>query len=177
MRATKDLILSFGKKLITRMQRRAPDFIIGGHDNPYLLRWFLFGSEPHRDDPSRLQSKTVAGARAYLHCFKRSDDDRALHDHPSASISIALRGTAVEHTIAAGGVHHRHTITAGQVRCRSAHFAHRIEIEPGTEFWTLFIFFRDIREWGFHCPNGWVHWKKFTASDDPGAIGRGCGEG
>jgi hypothetical protein len=43
-------------------------------------------------------------------------------------------------------------------------------------FWTLFIFFRNIRDWDFHCPNGWVPWWEFTAPDDKGAIGRGCGE-
>lgn len=169
-------ILSFGDELIARTRRRPPDFIIGGHDNPYLLRWYLYGSEPHREEPNRVQSKTILGTRAYLHCFLRSDDDRAHHDHPARSVSVALRNSAVEHTIAAGGVNHRRVITAGDIRLRTAEFAHRIEIEPGTEFWTLFIFFRDTREWGFHCPNGWVHWKDFTAPGDAGAIGRGCGE-
>lgn len=111
-----------------------------------------------------------------MHRFDRSDDDRAHHDHPAASLSLALWGKAVEHTIAAGGVHHRRELRAGQWRFRRATFAHRIEIAPGEHFWTLFIFFRNSREWGFHCPRGWVHWKKFVASNDPGAIGAGCGE-
>lgn len=41
---------------------------------------------------------------------------------------------------------------------------------------TLFITGPRIREWGFHCPKGWVHWKKFCAVDQPGQIGSGCGE-
>lgn len=36
----------------------------------------------------------------------RSDDDRALHDHPWVNMSILLEGTYTEHTIAQGGVHH-----------------------------------------------------------------------
>ena len=41
---------------------------------------------------------------------------------------------------------------------------------------TVFVFFRNVREWGFHCPRGWVPWQQFVASDNPGAIGTGCGE-
>lgn len=35
--------------------------------------------------------------------------------------------------------------------------------------WTLFITGRKVREWGFHCESGWVHWKMFTSKG-------GCGE-
>lgn len=165
--------------LIAHYTRRSPDFIIGGSDRPYLLRWYMLGRKRARSNPRRnVAARTILGiARPYLHCFLRSDDDRALHDHPARSISIALRGSAIEHTIAAGGIHHRRVIRAGQVRMRSAKFAHRIQIVPGTEFWTLFIFFRNVRDWGFLCPeHGWVRWQDFTAADDPGAVGRGCGE-
>jgi len=31
-----------------------------------------------------------------------------------------------------------------------------------------------VREWGFHCPRGWMHWKQYTDAQDSGAIGRGC---
>ena len=55
-------------RLIVRVQRRAPDFVIGGSDNPYLLRWFLIPRNPVFN--------------VYLHKFMRSDDDRALHTHP-----------------------------------------------------------------------------------------------
>ena len=170
----------FAERLIARAVYRDPDFIVGGRKNPYLLRWYELGGKWVKDRKTRKPrwiSRTMLGiARPYLHCFLRSDDDRALHDHPAPSLSIGLRGRAIEHTIAAGGVHHRRTLKAGQVTWRSADFAHRIEIEPGTDYWTLFIFFPNVREWGFHCKNGWVPWRVFTASDDPGAIGAGCGE-
>lgn len=158
---------NWGERLIARTTRREPDVIIGGSERPYMHRWYLLGSKPQRpgDKP---HSKTILGlARPYLHCFLRSDDDRALHDHPAASLSIALRGTAVEHTIAAGGIHQRRVIRAGHIRWRSAKFTHRIELEPGTQFWTLFIFFRNTREWGFHCKAGWVPWQQFS---------EGCGD-
>ena len=159
-----------------RTMKRDPDFIVGGKDNPYLLRWYVLGSRPHTTEP-RMTPRTLLGLlRPYVHEFRRSDDDRAHHDHPAASFSIGLWGRAIEHTIAAGGVHKRRELKAGGIRFRSARFAHRIEIFPGETYGTLFIFFRNVREWGFHCPNGWVHWKKFVASNDPGAVGAGCGE-
>lgn len=164
------------ESIILRVTRRPPDFIVGGQDNPYLLRWYVFGAKPHPTEP-RMTPRTLLGLmRAYVHEFRRSDDDRAHHDHPAASLSIGLSGRAMEHTIAAGGVHHRRELRAGSIRFRSAKFAHRIEIEPGERYRTLFIFFRNTREWGFHCPKGWVPWRQFVASNDPGSIGAGCGE-
>lgn len=160
------------------VQVRRSDFMVGENPTPYLHRWYLLGSKQdpkHPNDPMRRVSRTFLGFRAYLHCFQHSDDDRALHDHPAHSFSISLSGSCAEHTIAAGGVHSRRALHAGDIAFRSAKFAHRIEIING-DYWTLFIFGPNIREWGFHCPQGWKHWKKFTAADNPGAIGAGCGE-
>jgi len=33
-----------------------------------------------------------------------------------------------------------------------------------------------VREWGFHCPNGWRHWKDFVSQENKGEQGVGCGE-
>ena len=65
---------------------RKPDFIVGDPANPYLRRWWLLPRNP------------VFGI--YLHQFMRSDDDRALHDHPWPSLSLTLRGRMMEHTFA-----------------------------------------------------------------------------
>jgi hypothetical protein len=119
----------------------------------------------------------------------RSDDDRALHDHPWANLSILLRGRYVEHTIAAGGIAHRREYVAGAWRFRwTGRLAHRVELLTVADYcrtqpdnatplscWTLFITGPRYRSWGFHCPErGWIHWEKFTAEDDRGAIGKGC---
>jgi hypothetical protein len=152
--------MSIVDRLISRAIARGPDFIIGGKEDPYLLRWFVIPRNRFFN--------------IYLHNFRRSDDDRALHDHPWANCSILLRGSYTEHSIAAGGVEQRRPLSAGAIRLRlSGRFAHRIELTHG-ECWTLFITGPRYRQWGFHCPKGWVHWKKFTATDDAGAIGRGC---
>jgi hypothetical protein len=152
--------VSLAERLIDRMTRRPPDVVIGGRDNPYMLRWHVIPRNPLFN--------------VYLHRFLRSDDDRALHDHPWASCSIILRGRYAEHTIEAGGVHKRRMLETGNVRVRlSGRFAHRVELTHG-RCWTLFITGPRYRSWGFHCPQGWVHWREFTAPHDEGQIGKGC---
>lgn len=166
--------------LIRRVTRRAPDVVIGGHADPYLLRWWIIPR-------NRLFN-------LYLHEFRRSDDDRALHDHPWFNLSLLLRGCYIEHTIAAGGVHRRRRRLAGDIVARSPWHAHRIELvrrwlavleQDGFSHqrvagevpcWTLFITGPVLRDWGFHCAlRGWVHWRKFTDPASGGTtIGRGC---
>lgn len=165
-------ILRKTQRLATRVIHAGPpNFVVGGKESPYLRRWFIFGALP--DGKPRMKWGLL---RAYVHQFRRSDDDRAHHDHPAWSISLGLWGEATEVTVLKGGVHHRRKLKAGTIRIRSAKFAHRIEVAPDIPYWTLFIFFRNTRDWGFHCPNGWVPWWEFTAPDDKGSIGRGCGE-
>lgn len=148
-------------RLIAVSGRRNPDVVIGGMDDPYLRRWWLIPRN--------------RWFNVYLHHFMRSDDDRALHDHPWWNLSVLLRGRYVEHTIAAGGINRRTEMRAGDWKFRRARAAHRIELVDGA-CWTLFITGPRLREWGFHCPRGWVHWKIFTDPADHGKIGRGCGE-
>ncbi len=170
--------------LIYRTTRRAPDFIIGGRERPYLLRWYLTPWRGWwRDVPesarSRWQRFVLGGARllpnVYLHQFRRSDDDRALHDHPWLfNASVLLDGRYIEHTIDAGGIHRRRELRAGALRLRWGRAPHRVELIDGP-CWTLFVMGPVVRQWGFHCPaQGWVHWRDFTAADDAGAVGRGC---
>lgn len=161
-------------RIVQWAMNREPDVYIGGRDHTYLRRHYVLGS--YVNAKGELKSKTILGLiRIYVHEFCRSDDDRAHHDHPASSLSLGLQDEAYEHTIAQGGIHHRRRLRAGQWRWRSATFAHRIECIPGQRYFTLFIFFRNVREWGFHCPlRGWVHWKDFTAPEDRGLIGNGC---
>ena len=148
-------------RLLAIADARAPDVVIGGNERPYLLRWFVIPRNPVFN--------------IYLHCFLRSDDDRALHDHPWMNCSILLDGRYVEHQIEAGGIHRRHQRQAGDWYVRwSGRLAHRIELTDGP-CWTLFITGPRYRKWGFHCPDkGWVHWRLFTNPQDVGDIGRGC---
>jgi hypothetical protein len=155
-------------KIIARITRRPPDFVIGGHERPYLLRWWL------------LPRNVVFNV--YLHQFRRSDDDRALHDHPWLfNASWLLSGEYIEHTIKAGGLMVRMHRRAGDVKLRWGKAPHRVELLMERDAlaevpcWTIFITGPRVRQWGFYCmERGWIHWKRFTAPDDRGSVGAGC---
>ena len=141
--------------------RRAPDVAIGGTADPYLLRWWVIPR-------NRLFN-------IYLHVFFRSDDDRALHDHPWVNLSILVEGAYYEETIRAGGVHVWTRREAGDFKLRPPRAAHRVELVDGQPCTTLFLTGPNLRSWGFHCPRGWVHWRAFTNPADGGrTVGKGC---
>lgn len=150
-RVNKMLVSRLYQRLRTIAYNRKPDFIIG---NDYCRRWWLIPRNRFFN--------------IYLHQFLHSDDDRALHDHPWFNMSLLLWGSYIEHT-KLGKLRY----TAGNFKFRMAHTPHRIEL-IGNECWTLFITGPVIREWGFHCPNGWRPWKQFVDDRDSGKIGRGC---
>lgn len=149
--------------LLDTPNRRPPDFVIGSPDRPYLRRWWI------------IPRNTIFNI--YLHEFLRDDDDRALHDHPWFNLSILLRGDYVEWRALRGTDRLRPRIRyVGAVIARSPWTSHRISLLRGRPCWTLFITGPRLRQWGFHCPRGWVHWKIFTDEQDSGQVGRGCGE-
>lgn len=160
------LISRLSARLRGRAARRDPDFIVGGPDNPYLLRWWLIP-----------RNRVL---NVYLHQFLRDDDDRALHDHPWAWCSLLLSGRYYEHTIAAGGIHRRTERHAGSLRISGPRRAHRIELPEGgagakQPCWTLFITGPRVRLWGFHCPQqGWLDYRRFTRPGATGETGAGC---
>jgi len=141
---------------------RRPDQIIGPEGDPYLKRWYVIPRNPIFN--------------IYLHQIVRPDDDRALHDHPWANVSLILRGSYFE--VFEQGVPGRTPDKARERRAGSLTFrwptsAHRLVVR--SPCWSLFITGPRVRQWGFHCPTGWVHWKDFTKPGKPGEIGRGCG--
>ena len=121
----------------------------------YMKRWHLLRKPGVRN--------------LYLHLYSGSDDDRALHDHPWASLSILFWGHLVEVT------------KDGEKRIwplipkyRSAEHSHRLVLKSRRAM-TLFYTGKKTREWGFHCPRGWVHWSQFTDTQG-NQTGAGCGD-
>jgi hypothetical protein len=146
-------------RLAYRLYRKRPDLDIGPG---YMHRYYVLPRNRF--------------ANVYLHCMYKDDDDRALHDHPWHSVSWCLKGRLYE--ISKGnmpGVDAIGIIRPSFLpRVRAASFAHRLEVpEPSV---TLFCTGPVVREWGFHCPKGWVPWRQFVDSRDSGKVGRGCGE-
>lgn len=136
--------------------KRKADVFIGGEEETYMRRWWLIPRN--------------RWFNIYLHHVMKSDEDRALHDHPWWSLSLLLRGEMLE--VDQSG---RERIEQGQFRWRGSEYAHRLEVRDQESAWTLFVTGPVVRSWGFHCPKGWVHWKKFTDEAGTG-VGAGCGE-
>jgi len=138
-----------------------PHFIIGGADNPYLLRWFLIPRNPWFN--------------IYLHKFMRDDDDRALHDHPWWFVSIMVRGGYIEFRDEGFKVR-----SAPSIAFRRATDRHRVRLfkdgEVNRPCWTIVITGAKKRTWGFWCPKGFVPWTEFVDQTDSGNVGKGCGE-
>jgi len=156
------------KRAMRVIESREPDNIIGPREAPYMLRWITMP-----------RAKLLPNA--YIHLFKNDDDDRALHDHPRASMSLILDGVYRE-VYAQNGFdprdkeqHSVRMIRAGDVVFRSAKFSHRIELVTPTAL-TLFMLGPKTRDWGFWCPKGWRHWEVYSdpSEVDYGLIGRGC---
>lgn len=146
------------------MDSREPDFTISdGDDQPYMERWFVIPRNP-------------AGG-CYIHRILRSDKDTH-HDHPWDNTTYILRGEYHEEMLGQGfdtgtTLWHR---KPGDIIHRTAERAHRLILPEGGEPpITLFLLGPWKRDWGFHCPKGWVPWWEFTA-EDKGRVGRGCGE-
>lgn len=134
---------------------RVPDFVIGGD---YMSRWYII---------PRNESMNL-----YLHQITRSDLD-VMHDHPWDNSSLLISGGYLEHT--PDGVFQR---GPGDIVERKAEDAHKLELLYDQPAVSLFFTGRKRREWGFHCPNGWVPWQQFTGGYHNGRSEKtgGCGE-
>lgn len=168
-RARQRAVDALGVRLIDRVaDSRRPDFVIGGTEWPYLLRWYVIPRN--------------RWFNIYLHLFLRSDDDRALHSHPWRwNVSVLLSGSYTEVLPADPAVPAGETVSVvreqGDIKFRWGESYHRVELTKGA-VWTLFLTGRNVREWGFACPKGFKHWRDFTAARDgePGRVGPGCAE-
>ena len=146
--------------------RRKADFIIGTKEDPYLLRWYIVPRNNYFN--------------IYLHKIVRSDDDRALHDHPWWNFSWILCAGYVEVMVRKGGDpsnkddHYERYRNPWTMVLRKPEAAHRLVVGD-TPAWSLFLTGPRIREWGFYCPKGWRHWLKFSdRKDGVGYVTKGC---
>lgn len=146
---------------------RLPDVRIGPRATPSLLRWFLW-------------KRRRWWCNLYFHEMLRDDDDRALHDHPWWSLSFVLSDYLAEvyqEQPPAGPTRYRR-FRKGQLVLRRPHSAHRLVVSTNRVAYTLFLTGPYVREWGFHCPQGWRRWQDYAKPDaaghSSGEIGRGC---
>lgn len=118
--------------------------LVNSEGVPYMRRWLL----------------RHPWGNVRLHNIRRSDSDRALHDHPFDFVSLILWGAYVEHRPATAdpcGPTFERRYRMGQLNRCVAEQPHRLELREGP-VWTLVFCQKKRRDWGFHSPDGWVHW-------------------
>ena len=154
------------------VRMRCADVVIPSGDHPYMYRWQPMRDYfAHSDDLAKIDKLAdlialpFRPANVYIHRFARSDDDRALHDHPWPWASVVLQGCYDEHVPinpddAAGATRRQHRARGSYAICQGGASPHRIELRK-TQPLTLFITGAKYREWGFHCSTGWRHHKHF----------------
>ena len=116
-------------------------------DEPYLTRYYLF-----------LKERKWFPFNVFLHNFHKGDPDD-LHDHPWPFVTVIIKGGYWEH-LQTG---ERKWRGAGTIRFAGSRECHRVELEPGTDVWTLFIPGPHVREWGFIDKGVWKHHQTYLA--------------
>lgn len=155
--------------------RRLPDKILFREtpENPYLRRWHVLPRNKYFN--------------IYLHEILMPDAETALHDHPWWNISIVLKGGYLEYLKGKDGDLVKQIVvwrSPGSIIFRRATDAHRIGLAANWDpaigkqtwlpSWSLFITGRNVRVWGFHCPQGWTPYDKFLKVTSTTSTGKGC---
>lgn len=134
-------------------------FLGANHIGDYMHRWIL----------------ETPWFTIRLHHILRSDEDRALHDHPWDFVSLILWGgyTEVTQWYSPKGVdglsgprydYFYRRFGPGNIIRRKASDLHRLELPEGKTAWTLVFTGPTLRSWGFHIPfEGWIPWKAAKA--------------
>ena len=150
------------------------ELLIGqSHKNPYtdldgyMERDFLIPFEPD----NKLNCR--------IHRILTSDDDRAMHDHPWATMSIILDGGYWEimpydqdqDPALDSQRFHRVWRIRGDVIRRKATDRHRLEVSPKVgPATTMFVMGEYENKWGFYTPEGKVYWKTYLGIEDSESV-------
>jgi hypothetical protein len=124
--------------------RRRPYFHLPG----YMDRWWLVPPGWHLPFTIR------------FHRILRADNERDMHDHPWAFRTMLLEGWYVEER---HGVVRR--LSAGMTATCDLGEFHRISQVSDGGVLTLVVLRAKGSSWGFLTPEGWVHWRKYSASE------------
>lgn len=134
-----------------------PDIVIGlERGEPYLTRWYIAPRNKH--------------GNCYLHIQTRSDDDRALHDHPWQNMSVILAG-GYDEVIGDAFGNELATVRRqeGDVVQRDTTWTHRLIMpEWNTLGYTMTLFTTGpkVRDWGFWVDRKFIPWQRFTEAND-----------
>lgn len=194
-----------------RVFHRKPDVYIPNRDGtPYLLRWWIiprnrfFNIYLHKflgsDDDRALHDHPWASCSIIL---KGGYLEHIPKNRKTYGKRYTISGLNHYHEPTNFVFIDNNTITKkrrpGRVYFRRPSQAHRIELYPAAFWthasggkspigntprvaWSLFITGPKVREWGFWCKQGWVHWRKFTGTEEgkdfnpATSSNKGCGE-
>ncbi len=191
-------------KAKTIMESRDPDFIIrpAGRDqtlrwytiprnrwlNIYIHKWISSDDDraPH-DHPYHNASILLEGEyREWMFVPKKITLNWEIKNFVAYSGQEKNRVFAILHR-GKGHIYVRKATTAHRVELIAKHWSEDSYIRGDGkrfegkktiyEYWpciTLFITGPRFRDWGFHCPKGWVHEDEFRDSRDKGKTGKGC---
>lgn len=114
--------------------------LLGRPECPYMRRWAVL----------------LGAGSVRVHHFYRSDDERALHDHPWWFVTVVLGGGYTD--VSEDGLDH---LGRGSIRFRPALHRHTVRVDPGGS-WTLLLTGPNLRTWGFweRLPGGGVRFRK-----------------
>lgn len=129
--------------------------IVNCEHDTYLMRWYV------------IRTKWFG---LFIHKFLRSDEDRALHDHPWNFIVIPIWRGYIEYSERISSFYdlelgHRLTSRTPikrrvypiiSSRYRNRNFRHRVELINNKPAWSIFIRFEGKRVWGFWLNNKFI---------------------
>ena len=120
----------------------------------YLSRWYLFGNRPELDDHGNTRRESpediesMPSFNIFLHCFHRSDSDRALHCHPwQDSFSIILSGGYLEER-RVGDVVKRQLKLPFSINVLKGDDYHRVDLLE-EDCWSIFFAGKRVSSWAF----------------------------
>ena len=143
--------------------------------SPYLSRYYLIGRPWMRDGSEpidelgspRRDAVFRTGVHVYLHHFHRSDEDRALHNHPwQWSRSLILAGGYIEERRGPDDLVRRRVVRPGAWNTIDGDDFHRVDLIEN-DCWSLFIAGpKHGRSWGFwdRVTGKFLPWREFIAS-------------
>lgn len=148
------------KNLLKLRWNPEPDFAVEQNDAPYIVRWWVIPRNRFFN--------------IWVHKIYQSDTDEGMHDHPWHNFTFILKGAYDEIMLTySKNLIHSYSDQMNFYDCerslierkrfnfvfRNAREPHRLIVKSPVT--TLFITGPVVREWGFHCKNGWVHWETF----------------
>lgn len=155
-------------KLIARAKRTPFVHLYHADGSPYMMRYWLLG----RDGEKNSWWPAIR-----LHHICTKDNDRHLHDHPWAFISVVLRGKYIEQRpvdISPTGFVGEHEYTYSTVR-REGSVAfrwwtdrHYIRYVTPGGVWTLFVRFKRMHGWGFQTARGKIYHRDYESRHTAG---------